>query len=150
MKIDTRLRIHPPMLFVNRLTLLFFGLMIFSYSVNSEKKENELQSNFYTQSNSNRVAAEWEPALGTMIVWPLCIPHKLAIELAKDNHLFTLVENKNSEKEALKWYNKWGIDSKHNTFIFVPQGIDSWWVRDWGPGAVFTSGGKMKLADGKY
>jgi agmatine/peptidylarginine deiminase len=127
-------------------------LLIFTISCsdNSQSNQEAPGSNFYTQSNSNRAAAEWEPAIGTMIVWPLCIPHKLAIELAKDNHLFTLVANEAAKEEALKWYTKWGIDSSHNTFLFTPQGIDSWWVRDWGPGAVFTSNGKMKLSDGKY
>src|SRR4030095_17111682 len=59
-------------------------------------------------------------------------------------------ENEQSKNEALKWYNKWGIDSASNTFIYSPKGIDSWWVRDWGPAAVFTPDGSMKLADGKY
>jgi agmatine/peptidylarginine deiminase len=85
-----------------------------------------------------------------MITWPLCIPHKLVIELAKDNHLYTLVANETSKKEALAWYVKWGIDSTRNTFVYAPQGIDAWWVRDWGPSAVFTPDGKMKLGDGKY
>lgn len=105
---------------------------------------------FYKPSTSNRLAAEWEPALGTMIVWPLSVPHKLVIELAKDNHLFTLVENETSRIEAMKWYNEWGIDSAKTTFIYAPPGIDSWWVRDWGPGAVFSPDNGMKLADGKY
>jgi len=96
------------------------------------------------------MAAEWEPAVGAMIVWPLCIPHKLAVELAKDNHLFTLIETEASKKQALQWYNKWGIDPANNTFIMAPQGVDSWWVRDWGPAAVFTPGGQMKLGDGRY
>ena len=112
--------------------------------------DESIDSNFYTQANANRVAAEWEPAIGTMIVWPLCIPHKLVIELAKDNHLYTLVKNEDSKNEALKWYTKWGIDSAMNTFIYLPQGIDAWWVRDWGPAAVFTPDGSMKLVDGKY
>jgi agmatine/peptidylarginine deiminase len=116
------------------------------------KKNNEelSETDFYTQGDHNRVAAEWEPAVGTMIVWPLSVPYKLVIALAKDNHLYTLVENENSKKEALKWYTEWGIDSNKNTFVYAPPGIDSWWVRDWGPSAVFTPDGKMKLADGKY
>jgi agmatine deiminase len=112
----------------------------------TQKTEN----NYYDQSNSNRMAAEWEPATGTMIVWPLCIPHKLVIELAKDNLLFTLVEDEQARLNALKWYASWGIDTAKVKFIFARQGIDAWWVRDWGPPAVFTPGGKMMLADGKY
>ncbi|HLG41054.1 MAG TPA: agmatine deiminase family protein [Chitinophagaceae bacterium] len=129
------------------IVLVFFPT---SCSDNPKNNKEASEPNFYTQSNTNRVAAEWEPVTGTMIVWPLCIPYKLVIELAKDNHLFTLVENEDSKKEALRWYTKWGIDSSNNTFIYAPQGIDSWWVRDWGPSAVFTPDGKMKLADGKY
>jgi len=108
------------------------------------------ESNFYTQGAENRLAAEWEPALGAIVTWPLSVPYKLIIELAKDSHLFTLIENDSAKKEASKWYEAWGIDTTKNTFVYVPQGVDSWWVRDWGPGAVFTSEGQMKLADGKY
>jgi agmatine deiminase len=105
---------------------------------------------YYTQGNANRTAAEWEPAKGTMITWPLCIPYKLAVELSKDKHLYTLVDNDADRLEAIKWYTKWGIDADNNTFVFAPQGIDAWWTRDWGPSAVFTPDGTMKLGDGKY
>jgi agmatine/peptidylarginine deiminase len=98
----------------------------------------------------NRTAAEWEPALGTLIIWPLAIPYKLAIELAKDNHLYTLVNDDSARKEAAHWYKTWGIDSSRNTFLVVPQGIDASWTRDWGPAAIFPKKGKMMLADPKY
>lgn len=55
------------------------------------KSNAQTETNFYTQGNNNRTAAEWEPALGTMITWPLCVPYKLVIELAKDNHFFTQI-----------------------------------------------------------
>ncbi|MFZ4543592.1 MAG: agmatine deiminase family protein [Saprospiraceae bacterium] len=119
-----------------------FYLLLTSFSV--------LSQNFYTQNNLNRTAAEWEPAIGTMITYPLCVPYKLAIELAKDNHLYTLVKNEEAKNEAISWYNKWGIDASRNTFITTSQGVDAWWTRDWGPSAVFSSEGKMMLADPKY
>ena len=122
----------------------------FSCSDNPVRSDKIASSNFYYQPNVNRMAAEWEPAVGTMIVWPLCIPYKLAVELAKDSHIYTLVENEQSKIEALKWYTEWGIDSNRNTFIYLPLGVDSWWVRDWGPPAVFTPDGTMKLGDGRY
>jgi agmatine deiminase len=106
--------------------------------------------NYYTQANNNRTVAEWEPAKGTMITWPLCVPYKLAIELSKDNHLYTLVANDSTRREAEKWYTQWGIDRSRNTFIYTPQGVDAWWTRDWGPNAIFTTDGKMKLSDPKY
>ena len=40
-----------------------------------------------------RVVAEWEPALGTMIRWPLGIPMGLVTELASDDIIYVLVEN---------------------------------------------------------
>jgi agmatine deiminase len=132
---------------MNKFVVLLSVFIVFSCS-RDHKESSEV--NFYTQGNANRVAAEWEPALGTMVAWPLSVPYKLVVELARDNHLYTLVENEASKKEAGEWYTKWGINPESNTFVISPQGIDSWWVRDWGPSAVFSSDGKMKLADGKY
>ena len=85
-----------------------------------------------------------------MIVWPLSVPHKLVIELSNDTQLYTLVENETTKLEAIKWYKAWGIDTTNTKFILAPQGIDSWWVRDWGPSAVFSPVGEMMLGDGKY
>ncbi|MBK9737563.1 MAG: agmatine deiminase family protein [Saprospiraceae bacterium] len=136
-----------------RKSLLFLILhAAFTFScgaqVTSLENTNEVKVNL--RSDVNRMAAEWEPALGTLVAWPLSVPYKLVIELAGDNKLFTLVENQQSKQEAAKWYNKWGIDTSLVTFIFAPQGIDVSWVRDWGPHAVFTPKGEMKLADPKY
>ena len=96
------------------------------------------------------MAAEWEPALGTLITWPLSLPYKLVIELAKDNKLYIMVADDAGQKQAVIWLSKWNIDPKHVRFIHAPQGIDASWVRDWGPHAVFMQDGTMKLADGKY
>ncbi len=133
-----------------KIRLFVLCFIFFSCSDTSANKEQTIELNYYTQGITNRTAAEWEPAVGTMVVWPLSIPYKLVVELAKDNHLYTLVPNDSVKKEAAQWYSKWGIDSNSNTFITAPQGIDAWWTRDWGPSAVFTSVGTMKLGDGKY
>ena len=66
-------------------------------SLNQSKTGGEIShSDYYTQSSSNRMTAEWEPAAGTLITWPLCISYKLAVELAKDNKLFTRVEDESA------------------------------------------------------
>lgn len=122
----------------------------FSCTDKSTSKQENSGINYYTQSDQNRMAAEWEPALGTMVVWPLALPHRLVVELAKDNQLFTLVPDEKNKSDAIKWYLLWGIDTSRVKFIFAPQGKDAWWVRDWGPSAVFSITGKMKLGDGKY
>ncbi|MBK8698607.1 MAG: hypothetical protein IPN29_03340 [Saprospiraceae bacterium] len=96
----------------------------------TENKNNAHQSRSFgdTFSGHPRLAAEWEPASGTMVTWPLSVPYRLVAELAKDNHLFTLVENEAAKTQATSWYTKWGIDLKKNTFVMVPQDIDAWWV----------------------
>lgn len=128
------------------ISLLFF----ISCSPENREEMTELQGRYYSPGTHNRTVAEWEPALGTLIVWPLSIPHKLVIELARDNHLFTMVESEDSRKEAEKWFREWQIDPDKVTFIYAKQGEDAWWVRDWGPSAVFSPEGGYKLADGKY
>ncbi len=127
--------------------LLIIGLILFKFLGISQTKKDTNGYNYYTQGNSNRTVAEWEPAKGTMIAWPLGLPYKLIVELAKDNHLYTLVADDSARNEAIKWYTKWGIDKTHNTFIYVPLGVAAWWTRDWGPTAIFTSDGKMKLGN---
>ncbi|MDH3648543.1 MAG: agmatine deiminase family protein [Saprospiraceae bacterium] len=99
---------------------------------------------------ANRMAAEWEPALGAIIAWPLDIPHQLVIELAKDAQLYTMVPDEEEKVKAIGWYQKWNIEVDKVVFIIAPQGWDSWWVRDWGPFAVFGADGAMSLADGQY
>lgn len=130
-------------------TLLIIVFLV-SCSNNSEKNLDTVESNYYSQGIHNRTAAEWEPALGTLVVWPLSIPHKLVIELANDNHLFMMVKNEDARKEAEKWFSEWRINPENVTFIYAKQGVDAWWTRDWGPSAVFTKDGEYKLADGKY
>lgn len=137
---------------MNYLKYIAFFALIICISCNNKSAPNNqfVTADYYTQDKSNRMAAEWEPATGVMITWPLCVPYKLAVELSKENTLYTLVDNNRSKAEAIKWYLQWGIDTSKVSFIFAAQGIDAWWVRDWGPPAVFTPDTEMKLADGKY
>lgn len=133
-----------------RFDILFILFFLADLSCSSRLRINETPQVSQTRDLSIRMAAEWEPALGTLLVWPLSVPYKLVIELARDNHVYTLVENETAKNEAHKWYTAWGIHPEKISFIYTPQGLDSWWVRDWGPGAVYTPDGTMKLADGKY
>lgn len=107
------------------------------------------QANHKPQTLTSRMAAEWEPAIGVIIAWPLGIPHKLAVELANDTRLYTMVPNEAARQDAQYWFAEWGIDLEKIQFIVAPQGVDYWWLRDWGPHAVFEGSG-MKLANGQY
>ena len=44
-----------------------------------------------------RLVAEWEPAFGTLIRWPLGIPSDLVVELAKDDSLYITVAGQSQE-----------------------------------------------------
>lgn len=78
-----------------------------------------------------RVVAEWEPALGTMIRWPLGIPSNLVVELASDDIIYVLVENANEQNQANNSFNNWGVNSENVEFIFTET--YSHWTRDHGP-----------------
>ena len=104
----------------------------------------------YSPSNRPRMVAEWEPAIGVLIAWPLSIPKELVVELAKDTKLYVLVENTKGRQDAVQWLTKWDVMPDHVRFITAPQGIDVSWTRDWGPHAIFTPEGDLKLADAKY
>jgi len=96
-------------------------------------------------SSPARMIAEWEPAWGTIIRWPLGFPMDLAVELAEDDTLYTLVEGAYNENQARNAFTNAGIDMDHVRFIRTQT--YSMWTRDWGPQCVFGSGGQMGIAD---
>ncbi len=128
---------------------LQIALILLAFILNSCGKSVVIEQSNIKHLNK-RVAAEWEPAIGTIVVWPLDLPHKLIIELANDAKLYTMVPNQEEIAVAKEWYTKWGIDSNNVEFIVSTQGLDSWWARDWGAFAVFDSVGILSMADGQY
>ena len=90
---------------------------------------------FFSFLSSNipdyRVVAEWEPAIGTMIRWPLGIPSDLVVELANDDILYVLVETNNQENQATNNFNNWGVNLSNVVFIYTDT--YSHWTRDHGP-----------------
>jgi agmatine/peptidylarginine deiminase len=99
---------------------------------------------------SLRIAAEWEPAVGVLVAWPLTVPHRLVVDLAADTTLHTLVADETARAQASDWYGRWGIDLSRVAWIVAPQGDDVSWVRDWGPHALFDETGAPWLVDANY
>ena len=64
-----------------------------------------------------RMVAEWEPAAGTLIRWPLGIPSDLVYELASDDTLYVLVANTSSQNSATNSFNSWNVNMDHVVFI---------------------------------
>ncbi|WP_394826716.1 agmatine deiminase family protein [Pendulispora albinea] len=99
---------------------------------------------------AHRLVAEWEPALGAMLAWPLSVPHDLVIKIAKDARLYTLCADRAGCDEAKSWYERWGIDLARVEFLVVPQSSDASWIRDYGPHTLVDDAGRVELADARY
>jgi agmatine deiminase len=92
-----------------------------------------------------RMIAEWEPASGTLIRWPLGIPMSLVRELAEDDLLYTLVEGSYNENNARTTFQNGGVNMANVQFIQAQ--LHSMWTRDWGPQCVFDGNGQMGIVD---
>jgi agmatine/peptidylarginine deiminase len=97
-----------------------------------------------------RAAAEWEPAVGVLIGWPLKLPKRLVVEMSKDSPLYVTVANQGAEEKARETFAKWGINAKRLHFILAKQGDGYFLTRDWGPFAIFDGRGEYRLVDGRY
>jgi len=85
----------------------------------------------YSEIPDRRVVAEWEPALGTIIRWPLGIPSGLVIELASEDILYVLIETNNQQNQATNSFNNWGVNFEN--IVFINTDTYSHWTRDHGP-----------------
>ncbi len=92
-----------------------------------------------------RTVAEWEPALGTLIRWPLGIPSELVVELAKDDLLFVLVKNETHQQNATYTFQSWNVNIANCRFVIADT--YSHWTRDWGPQFVFDTLNNIAIAD---
>ena len=70
-----------------------------------------------------------EPAIGTMIRWPLGIPSDLVVELASDDIVYVLVENSFQQSAATLSFNQSGVNMVNIEFIYTDT--YSHWTRSW-------------------
>ncbi len=97
-----------------------------------------------------RLAAEWEPAAGVLIAWPLRLPRDLVCALAEEVVLYVTVADDGARADADRTLRDWGLSAEAYAFIRTAQG-DGWYgTRDWGPFAVFDDAGRCHLADARY
>ncbi|MBN1979924.1 MAG: agmatine deiminase family protein [Chitinivibrionales bacterium] len=101
-------------------------------------------------STPYRMAAEWEPTAGTLISYPLLIPHELTVELAKDDTLYVLVPDSAKKTEAESAFKSWGVNLKHVRWLPVDAGPGAPWTRDWGPFCLFDSSRHFLLGDADF
>ncbi|MBN2174760.1 MAG: agmatine deiminase family protein [Bacteroidales bacterium] len=111
--------------------IIFLSVFIFPLTVISQQQR--------------RFVAEWEPAWGTLIRWPLGIPSELVVELAEDDSLYVMVESNYQRDQALDAFNAWNVNINHCRFLYAPT--YSHWTRDWGPHYIFNEQGIAGIAD---
>lgn len=104
-----------------------------------------IMSSHLSAQHERRFVAEWEPAWGTLIRWPLGIPSDLVVELAKDDSLYVLVANQSQMDQAIYTFSSWNVNLDHCQFIIAPT--NSHWTRDWGPHYAFNEAGVGGIAD---
>jgi len=92
-----------------------------------------------------RMIAEWEPAWGVLIRWPLNIPVELVREISEDDTVYTLVEGSGNENNARTTFQGAGVVMDHVRFI--QTSVYSSWTRDWGPQCIFDGMGQMGITD---
>ncbi len=93
--------------------------------------------------------AEFEPATGVLIRYPLWIPVELVAEMAEDVEVMTVVSNEQTMQEALQDYIRAGVDTSNCTFVFSFRLI---WphTRDYGPWYIFDGNDEQGLIDNEY
>src|SRR4030042_2405936 len=96
--------------------------------------------------SSCRMAAEWEPVIGSIIAWPLIIPRTLVIELARGSmQLYVMVSDEVNRYAAEKAFKEWGVNMDNVHFVVTRLGLAWGWPRDWCPFAVFSDSGAYWL-----
>jgi agmatine deiminase len=91
-----------------------------------------------------RIPAEWEPAVGAVVRWPLEIPDDLVREIARDDRLFVLVKPKQLER-AREGLLALGIAP--GSMELIPSSVESSYPRDFGPHQLFDGEGHFAILD---
>jgi agmatine/peptidylarginine deiminase len=96
-----------------------------------------------------RYVAEWEPAVGAVIRYPLGLPYALIGELASDDLLYVVVSSANQSSCASALSSN-GVNMAN--VRYVNAATDTYWIRDYGPWYVFggENGTQMQIADFTY
>ncbi len=94
-----------------------------------------------------RNCAEWEPATGVMIRYPLGLPYNLLRDFDDDVILHVVVSSTQQASAQTALTNN-GIDMARVEFLVRPN--DSIWTRDYGPWFVFDGDGELAIIDHEY
>ncbi len=95
-----------------------------------------------------RPIAEFEPASGVMIRYPLGIPTTLVVALAETADVLCLVSSTSQMNSARNTFSSAGVNMDRVSFMIAST--DSYWTRDYGPWFLFDGNGEYGVLDFQY
>jgi agmatine/peptidylarginine deiminase len=94
-----------------------------------------------------RNCAEWEPAQGVLVRYPLGLPYNLLQDFDDSNILYVLVSAANFNAAQTNLTAN-GVNMAQVQWLIKPN--DSIWTRDYGPWFVYDGNGDVGIIDHKY
>ncbi len=94
-----------------------------------------------------RNVAEWEPATGVLVRYPLGLPYNLLRDLDDDVTIYVVVSS-SYQASAQSSFSSNGVDMSR--VEWVVRNNDSIWTRDYGPWYVFDGNGDIGIIDHTY
>ncbi|TKJ37236.1 hypothetical protein CEE37_14075 [candidate division LCP-89 bacterium B3_LCP] len=96
-----------------------------------------------------KAVAEWEPATGVLICYPLEIPLELVAAMSEVVEVVTFVENEFWMQRAIVDYLSVGVDTSLCMFVFTgDQNLP--YTRDFGPWYIFTGDDEQGFINNEY
>jgi len=93
--------------------------------------------------------AEWEPATGVLITYPLQIPIGLVVEMAEVVEIWSVVNTESNMQDALEEYIRAGIDTSNCHFL-ITGFWSTPWTRDFGPWYIFNGDDEIGIINNIY
>ena len=94
-----------------------------------------------------RFVAEWEPAKGSIIRYPLGLPYSLLIDLSNNGLLYVVVSS-SLQATCNSALSTNGINMANVRYIVTNN--DSYWIRDYGPWTIMEGNNNMQMVDFIY
>ena len=93
--------------------------------------------------------AEWEPATGVLICYPLEIPLELVAAMSEVVEVVTFMENEFWMNAAVEDYVRAGVDTANCMFVFTGD-ENLPYTRDFGPWYIFTGDDEQGFINNEY
>ncbi len=99
------------------------------------------------QVHEPRMVAEWEPALGAVIRYPVGLPYSLISDLSNASLLYVVVSAAN-QASAASAFSANGVNMANVRWLNASS--DTYWIRDYGPWTIMDSSNSPVIVDFPY